>query len=138
MSRKRLASAAPGIRILLVEDNDINRQLLGDYLNYCGHEVVSMEDGSEFFQVVTQFQPHLILLDLKLPGANDGYSLLEQLKQKPQLRHIPVVIISAYAFEVDQRRALNLGASKYLVKPLQLDVLEREIQNVIQQMCLVQ
>jgi two-component system, cell cycle response regulator DivK len=137
MSKNPFVSTASGVRILLVEDNDINRQLLGDYLNYCGHEVVGIEDGSQFFQTMSWFEPHLVLLDLKLPGI-DGYSLLEQLQQHPQFRHTPVIVISAYAFEVDQHRALNLGASKYLVKPLKLEILENEIHSAIQQVCLVQ
>jgi two-component system, cell cycle response regulator DivK len=121
-------------RILLVEDNDINRRLLADYLNYCGYEVTSIADGADFFLTLTQFQPQLVLLDLKLPNV-DGYSILKQLQQKPQFQHIPVIVVSAYAFEQDQRRAMRLGAFQYVVKPLHLEQLELVIQKAIHHVC---
>jgi two-component system, cell cycle response regulator DivK len=119
-------------RILLVEDNDINRRLLADYLNYCGYEVTGIADGADFFLTLAQFQPQIVLLDLKLPNV-DGYSILKQLQQKPQFQHIPVIVVSAYAFETDQRRAMRLGAFQYVVKPLRLEQLELVIQKAIHQ-----
>lgn len=106
-------------RILLVEDNDVNRMLLRDYLNYCKYNVQDLPDGYAFFPTICQFQPDLILLDLKLPGI-DGYSLLESIKQKPNLSNIPIIIVSGFAFKADRERAMVLGASRYFVKPLNL------------------
>lgn len=121
-------------RILLVEDNDINRRLLAEYLNYCGYEVTSIADGADFFLALAQFQPQLVLLDLKLPNV-DGYSILKQLQQKPQFQHMPVIVVSAYAFETDRQRAMKLGAFQYVVKPLHLEQLELVIQQAIHQIC---
>lgn len=115
-------------RILLVEDNDLNRQMLDDYLVYCGYQVLSIASGSDFFQVLADFQPNLILLDLKLPGIN-GYTLLEQIKQETDWRHTPVIVVSAFAFKADKQRALSLGACRYFVKPVNLCDLRQAIQD---------
>jgi len=106
-------------RILLIEDNDVNRMLLSDYLSYCGYDVQSLSDGSTLFSTIEKFQPDLMLLDLKLPDM-DGYFLLEQIKQKPDLSKIPIIVVSAFAFKADQERAMSLGACRYFVKPVNL------------------
>lgn len=106
-------------RILLIEDNDVNRMLLSDYLSYFGYNIQSLSVGSALFSTVEKFQPELILLDLKLPDI-DGYLLLEQIKQKPELAKIPIIVVSAFAFKAEQERAINLGACHYFVKPINL------------------
>lgn len=115
-------------RILIVEDNDLNRQMLDDYLSFSGYQVFSLAGGSNFFQTLDTFKPHLILLDLRLPDI-DGYALLQQLQQRYNWQHIPVVVVSAFAFRADQQRALSLGANRYLVKPVNLKDLKKAIQE---------
>lgn len=115
-------------RILLVEDNYLNQLMLEDYLVVCGYKVLSLSSGAGFFQALVDFQPHLILLDLKLP-MSDGYTLLEQIKQHPEWQQIPVIVVSAFAFKADRQRALNLGASQYFIKPVSLSELRQAIQN---------
>ena len=107
------------IRILLVEDNDISRQLMSDYLKHCGYSIHSLAGGATFTQAMAQFQPHLVLLDLKLPDI-DGFTLLAQAQQTSEWSSTPIVVISAFAFQADRVRALNLGARQYLVKPVML------------------
>ncbi|WP_045054040.1 response regulator [Aliterella atlantica] len=113
-------------RILIVEDNSLNRLMLEDYLGFCGYQVLSLPTADKFFEEIARFQPDLILLDLKLPGI-DGYTLLEQLKAKPNLQHIPVIIVSAFAFRMDRQRAFNLGACRYFIKPVDLTELKTAI-----------
>ena len=67
-----ISEASPAIRVLLVEDDDSNRLLLNDYLTHQGFQVLSLAEGSSFFSTLVQFQPHVVLLDLKLPGIS-GY-----------------------------------------------------------------
>ncbi|MBD2355609.1 response regulator [Tolypothrix sp. FACHB-123] len=109
-------------RILLVEDNDVNRMLMSDYLSYCGYHVHSLSLGSALFSTIEKFQPELILLDLKLPDI-DGYSLLEKFQHKPFFSRIPVIVVSAFAFKDDQEKAMKLGACRYFVKPVNLQEL---------------
>lgn len=117
-------------RILLVEDHDINRMLLSDYLDYYGYNVKSLSGGVDLFSTIESFKPHIILLDLKLPDI-DGYSLLEQYKQENKYLRIPVFIVSAFAFKADEERAMKLGASRYFVKPINLRKLVLAIKEEI-------
>ena len=118
------------IRILLIEDNEANQRLMSDYLAYYGYEVLALTDGTQLAATLEQFCPQVILLDLKLPMI-DGYTLLEQLKQWDEWKSIPTIVVSAYAFQRDQQRALDLGARRYLVKPIRLsqltDVIREEL-----------
>lgn len=104
-------------RILLIEDDAGNRMLFKDFLKYCGYEVLALADGTDALNAMQYFDPHLVLLDLKLPGMS-GLSILEALQQDPYFQQIPVIIISGYAFESDRAKALALGATAYLVKPV--------------------
>ncbi len=117
MSTAPTSSPESVIRILLVEDNDVNRQLMTDYLKYFGYHVLSLPRGEAFAAAMVQFEPHLILLDLKLPDV-DGYTLLQQVQQRQEWIQTPIIVVSAYAFHADRQRALNLGARRYLVKPV--------------------
>jgi two-component system cell cycle response regulator DivK len=123
------AEASPK-RILLVEDNQTNRQLLSDYLGYLGYQVFSLAGASGFFQVMADFQPHLVLLDLKLPDI-DGYTVLQQIQEGSDWLHIPVIVVSAYAFQADEERALSLGARRFFVKPVNLVSLRQAIAEEI-------
>jgi two-component system cell cycle response regulator DivK len=115
-------------RILLLEDNYLNRQMLEDYLVFCGYQVLSLAGGAGFFQALADFRPELILLDLKLPDV-DGYTLLEQMGRRQDCQSIPVIVVSAFAFKTDQQRALALGAKRYFVKPVSLRDLRQAIEE---------
>ncbi len=115
-------------RILLVEDNEINRMLLSDFLRYCSYEVETLPSGENFLFEVERFQPHLILLDLKLPDV-DGYSLLAEIQKNHHLKHIPIFVVSAFAFKLEQEKAFSLGARRYFVKPINLNHLIMTIEQ---------
>ncbi|MFM7424850.1 MAG: response regulator [Elainella sp.] len=117
-----------GARILVVEDNEASRQLMSDYLEYYGYRVMALAKGASFAAAMMQFRPHLVLLDLKLPDI-DGYSLLQQRQWTAEWLQVPVIVISAFAFQADQQRALKLGASQYLVKPVSLTLLKQTIRS---------
>jgi DNA-binding response OmpR family regulator len=115
--------ARPGAnRVLLVEDNEINRQLMGDFLVYHDYQVEMVDSGKDFISVFERFEPHVVLMDLRLPDG-DGYDLLAQVQAHPVWQQVPVIIISACALQRDQYRALALGARRYLVKPIRLTFL---------------
>jgi two-component system cell cycle response regulator DivK len=115
-------------RILLIEDNEPGRQLMTDYLNYVGFTVLGLPGGAMFASAMQEFCPHLILLDLKLPDI-DGFTLLQQIHQNPEWARIPVIVVSAFAFQTDQQRALRLGARRYFVKPVKPLLLQQAIEQ---------
>jgi two-component system cell cycle response regulator DivK len=131
---KKRFSSHHSRRILLIEDNDVNRMLLSDYLVYCRYYVQSLPEASNFFKTIEQFQPDLILLDLKLPDI-DGYLLLEQIQQQPHTSKIPIIVVSAFAFKADQEKAIRLGARRYFVKPVNLTELVLAIEEEIAGNC---
>jgi CheY-like chemotaxis protein len=118
------------VRILLVEDNDSNRRLMQDYLEYAGFEVFGIAEGRLLGNAIADFQPQVIVLDLRLPDI-DGFELLDQIRQTPEWQGIPLIVVSAYAFQRDRTRALELGAQHYLVKPIRLQELIALIQQVL-------
>jgi two-component system cell cycle response regulator DivK len=120
------SSAKPLVRILLLEDNDTSRQLMSEYLEYHGYNVLSLARGALFASAIMAFHPHIVLLDLKLPDM-DGYSLLQQIQQHSEWSKIPVIVVSAFAFQADRQRATSLGACRYLVKPVNLTHLRQAI-----------
>jgi two-component system cell cycle response regulator DivK len=115
-----------GARILLVEDNEASRQLMSEYLEYYGYRVMTLAKGALFDQAMLQFCPNLVLLDLKLPDI-DGFTLLQQ--RSSDCLNVPIIVISAFAFQADQQRAFQLGASQYLVKPVSLTQLKQVIRH---------
>ncbi|MDJ0705034.1 MAG: response regulator [Leptolyngbyaceae cyanobacterium MO_188.B28] len=115
-------------RILIVEDDYANRILIADYLEHCRYTVLGLQDGLHLFQNLESFQPELILLDIKLPKI-DGFTLIQQIQQHVNWRHLPIVVVSGYAFKADQQRALALGARRYLVKPVKIDELQQVVQE---------
>ena len=123
-----LKGAIASKRILLVEDNDINRQMLNEYLVFCGYQVLSLANGSGFFQALAEFRPNLILLDLKFLYL-DGYTLIQLLQKRLKWQHIPLIVISAFAFKSDRENAYSLGASRYFLKPVNPSDLKQAIQE---------
>jgi two-component system cell cycle response regulator DivK len=113
------------MKILFVEDDDFNREVIAEYLELWGYEVCTLSSGLKFLQSLAKFQPDLILLDLKLPGI-DGFHLMEEL-QHSQWEGVPVVVLSALAFPRDRKRAIELGARRFLVKPTILEEIGRAI-----------
>jgi two-component system, cell cycle response regulator DivK len=122
INREQRFELYPSQRILLVEDHDINRMLLSDYLSFFKYHVESLTSGHNFFTKLETFKPDLILLDLKLPDI-DGYTILAEAQRHSKYSKIPIIIVSAFAFTADRERAMNLGARRYLVKPVNLSEL---------------
>jgi CheY-like chemotaxis protein len=130
MIEKLISSSNIKLKIVLVEDNDINRLLMRDFLSHCGHYVADLANATNFLEMLEEISPDVILLDLKLKDT-DGFQLLEQLQSSPKFQQIPIIVISGLAFEADKKRALALGAHKYLVKPINLNDLRQVLQEEV-------
>jgi two-component system, cell cycle response regulator DivK len=108
--------------ILVVEDNQLSRELLCDWLETEGYEVRFAEDLKTAFAAVQTHQPHAVLLDVQL-GADDGLSLASWIRQQQKLRHIPVIAVTAHAMVTEQQRILQAGCNTCISKPVDFKLL---------------
>ncbi len=104
-------------RILLVDDNEQNLELLEAYLEELEAAVTTAGDGLEALDAIGREHPDLILLDIMMPRMS-GYQLCSKLKRDPQTRHIPVIMVTALAEVSDMDRATDCGADDFLTKPV--------------------
>ncbi|MEB3222031.1 MAG: HAMP domain-containing sensor histidine kinase [Candidatus Sericytochromatia bacterium] len=118
-------------KILVVDDQDDNVALLEAILDARGFQVLTAYDGPTGLSIAAENHPELILLDLAMPGM-DGFEVLERLRRNPRTARIPVIILTANRKEADMvARGLELGASEYLTKPIQMDELVVRIRNTL-------
>ncbi len=113
-------------RILVVEDNAVNRELLCDWLNVEGYEVVAAEDLKTAIAAAECHSPQLVLLDIQL-GADDGLSLVSWMRTQPALRSIPIIAVTAHAMVVEQDRILMAGCNACISKPLDFKLLSDQL-----------
>ena len=106
-------------RILVVEDNDLNRKLFCDLLKANGFTVEPVADGREAIERTRLLVPNLVIMDIQLPNVS-GLELIEALKGDPELRTIPVLAVTAYAGKGDEERIREAGAEGYLAKPVSI------------------
>ena len=102
--------------IYCVEDEKNIRELLVYTLRSAGFQAKGLENGEELFRELGEEIPELILLDIMMPGE-DGYTILEKLKRMPEVRDVPVIMVTAKGAEFDKVRGLDLGADDYITKP---------------------
>lgn len=106
-------------RLLIVEDNEMNRDMLCRRLARRGYEVLVACDGIQGIEVARSQQPDLILMDLSLPEM-DGWTATRILKSETSTRHIPVVALTAHAMETDREKALEAGCDAFDTKPVEI------------------
>ena len=128
--KSRTSKEARVARILLVEDNELNRDMLSRRLVRRGYEVEIAFDGKEGLRLAAASAPDLILLDLSLPEM-DGWEVLKNLKQDPKMRAIPVVALTAHALVSDRNRALEAGFDEYDIKPVEMPRLLKKMEMLL-------
>ncbi len=116
--------------ILVIEDNPMNLELVGEVLVAAGMSVIGARNGQEGLKLALQQQPHLILLDIRLPGL-DGYGVLQRLKADPVTSTIPVIALTAQAMVGDKEQALSAGFDHYIPKPVDTRALPGEIRSLL-------
>jgi CheY-like chemotaxis protein/two-component sensor histidine kinase/chemotaxis signal transduction protein len=115
---RKSAAPAHGKHILVVDDSPSVRRVVGNMLKQHGWEVQLARDGVEALEMITQEAPAAVLLDIEMPRM-DGYELMATVRAQEQYRTLPIVILTSRAATKHQQRAMQLGASGYLVKPYQ-------------------
>jgi CheY-like chemotaxis protein len=118
------------IRILVAEDNAVNRELLRELLEARGYTVFEACDGQEALHMIEQAQPELLLLDIGMPVL-DGFGVIRKIRENPLLAMLPVVAVTAYAMRGDREKILSSGFDGYLSKPLNPSSLAEELDRLL-------
>ena len=103
-------------RILVVEDQEDNRQILRDLLGSVGYDMVEAHDGQQALSAVAEHKPDLILMDIQLP-VMDGYEATRRIKADPATKNIPIIVVTSYALSGDEAKARDAGCDAYVTKP---------------------
>ncbi len=117
-------------KILLVEDNEMNLDMLSRRLRRRGYDVIVAEDGVRGMAIAHAEQPDLILMDMSLPVL-DGWEVTRRLKANLKTRHIPVIAQTAHAMNGDRQKCLDAGCDDYTPKPVELPQLLAKIEALL-------
>jgi two-component system cell cycle response regulator DivK len=118
------------LRILLVEDNEMNRDMLSRRLQRKGYSVLIAVDGEQGLATAYSEMPDLILMDISLPFI-DGYEVTRRLKANPRTKNIPVIALTAHALLTDRDKALRAGCNDYDTKPVDFTRLTEKIETLL-------
>jgi CheY-like chemotaxis protein len=118
------------MKILLVEDNDMNRDMLSRRLSRRGYTIVTAVDGQAALDMAVSAQPQLVLMDMSLPVI-DGWEATRRLKADARTRAIPVIALTAHAMAEDRERALAAGCDDFDTKPVDLERLLGKMQALL-------
>jgi CheY-like chemotaxis protein len=116
--------------ILLVEDDEMNRDMLSRRLIRRGYEVKIATDGRQAISMTEELQPDLVLMDMSLPEIS-GWDAANAIKSNPALRSIPIIALTAHAMESDKHRALSTGCDDFDTKPVELERLLGKMQTLL-------
>lgn len=117
-------------KILLVEDNEMNRDMLSRRLQRKGYEVVTVGSGEQALSLACQEMPDLILMDITLPGM-DGWEAARLLKSDDKTKHIPIIALTARALMTDRAKAFEVGCDGYDTKPVDFARLTEKIESLL-------
>jgi len=105
--------------VLIVEDNELNMKLFNDLLEAHGYQTLKTASGSEAMELARAHKPDLVLMDIQLPEVS-GEVVTEWMKADPELKHIPIVAVTAFAMKGDEERIRAKGCEAYLSKPISI------------------
>ena len=117
-------------KILIAEDNPVNRELLRELLEMRGHTVAEACDGEEALRMIEQTQPDLLLLDIGMPLL-DGFGVMRKIREDPCSASLPVVAVTAYAMQGDREKILSSNFDGYLSKPINARSLGEELDRLL-------
>jgi two-component system, cell cycle response regulator DivK len=109
----------PDITVLVIEDDELNMKLVKAILSRQGFRVIGAESAEEGLPLVRSEKPNVVLMDLKLPGM-DGLAATRLIRSDPETARVPVIAVTAYAMEIDVKRAIDAGCDACVTKPLDL------------------
>jgi two-component system cell cycle response regulator DivK len=106
-------------RILIVEDNDLNLKLFRDLLSANGYDTIETKEGYEAINLARSLRPDLILMDIQLPEIS-GLEVTKRIKSDTDIRHIPIIAVTAFAMKDDEEKILRAGCEAYISKPISI------------------
>jgi two-component system cell cycle response regulator DivK len=118
-------------RVLIVDDNEDNRQILIDLLTSNGYEVLEALSGPDAVAIATRETPDLVLMDIQLPGF-DGLDATRRIKAIPALARTPVIAVTSYALAGDDRKAADAGCDAYVTKPFSPRALLAQVRTFLE------
>jgi CheY-like chemotaxis protein len=116
--------------ILIAEDDLLIRELLERFLEIIGYRVILASNGREAVDLATAHTPALILMDIGMPLMN-GLEAIQLIKADPRISHIPIIVLSAYAFTEDRTKAEAVGCDAFATKPIDLPALREQIGSLV-------
>lgn len=116
-------------KVLLIEDNEMNSDMLSRRLRRQGYDVVLARDGAEGLAAVAAEKPDVVLMDMSLPVL-DGWEATRRLKAAPETRSVPVIALTAHAMAADREKATAAGCDDYQTKPIELPALLEKIERL--------
>lgn len=128
LRRRVEPTARLGKTVLLVEDNEDNRIIYSTVLRHVGYDVVEAEDGHQAVALARSALPDLILMDISIPGM-DGWEATRILRRDPKTKSIPIIALTAHALADDRERAIQVGFTAYLAKPVEPRTVVAEVRR---------
>jgi two-component system cell cycle response regulator DivK len=116
-----------GKKILVVDDKEDSRRLVGKVLGHHGYEVIGAGTGEDAINIAQTQLPDLILMDIRLPGMIDGLEATRRIKALPKLAHIPILAMTASVKPEDMQTALDAGCNDFVSKPIDIDELPKRV-----------
>jgi len=117
--------------ILVVDDNSDVRRLVRKVLKRVGYDIVEAATGEEALKVVEEIIPTLVLMDIRLPGAFDGFTTTRCMKEDPRLNRVPIIALTASVTAADRERSLAAGCSGFIEKPIDITALPSQVERFI-------
>lgn len=115
--------------VLVVEDNELNMKLFRDLLDAFGYDTFECRDGARAIDLAREHKPSLIIMDIQLPEVS-GLDITRWIKDDPELAHIPILAVTAFAMRSDEQRVMEAGCEAYLSKPIQISSFMRAVSEL--------
>jgi CheY-like chemotaxis protein len=117
-------------KVLVADDKDTGRELVRTVLEKSGHQVFEASDGEQAVAEALRVRPDLIILDIHMPGL-DGFGVIEKLRREKDFTATPIIALTASAMMGDRERALSVGFTGYITKPIRLEALRAEVERLL-------
>jgi two-component system cell cycle response regulator DivK len=118
------------VTVLLVEDNELNRDMLSRRLRRAAYTVITAADGAAALTAIRHEQPDVVLLDMNLP-IKDGWTTCREVREDPSIADTPIIALTAHAMGADKARAMAAGCDEYATKPIDFPDLLTKIQQLL-------